>query len=95
VERNKPIDQRPFLSEALGRPIRYESAGLPGYLRHLRSRGLVVPQAVVQTILHAGLRRGDAEPVTDELPRLLGRPARSVREYVADHAELWARLDRR
>ena len=80
-----------ILSDVLERAIRYEPAGILSYLRHLRQQGLVLPQAVVQTILHTGLRRGDAEAVTDELPRLLGRPARSVREYVTDHAELWAR----
>jgi uncharacterized protein YbjT (DUF2867 family) len=79
-----------ILSEVLGRTIRYQPAGILGYVRHLRRQGLVMPQAVVQTILHAGLRRGDAEAVTDELPGLLGRPARSVREYVTDHAELWS-----
>lgn len=80
-----------LLSDVLGRTIRYEPAGILGYVRHLRRQGLVIPQAVVQTILHTGLRRGDAEPVTDELPMLLGRPARTVRQYVEDHAELWAR----
>lgn len=33
---------------------------------------------------------GAAETVTDDLPRLLGRPARTVAEFVADHRELFA-----
>lgn len=33
---------------------------------------------------------GAAEAVTDDLPRLLGRPARTVAEFVADHRELFA-----
>ncbi len=78
------------MSEVLGRTIRYEPASAFGYFRHLRGQGLVVVQAVVQTILHVGLRKGDAEPVTDTIERLLGRPARSVQEYVTDHADLWA-----
>lgn len=32
--------------------------GVPGYLRHLRRLGLPVPQRLVQTVLHVGLRRG-------------------------------------
>lgn len=33
---------------------------------------------------------GAAEAVTDDLPRLLGRPARSVADFVADHRDLFA-----
>ncbi len=80
-----------IMTDVLGRPIRYDPAGILGYFRHLRRQGQVVPQAVVQTILHAGLRRGDAEAVTDELPTLLGRPARSVRDYVQEDLALWAK----
>ena len=52
-----------------------------------------MPQAVVQTILHVGLRGGDAEPVTDMVERLLGRPATTLRQYVIDHAALWAPIE--
>lgn len=77
------------LTDVLGRSIRYEPASIPGYLRHLRSSGMGLPQTVVQTILHAGLRRGDAEEATDTVERILGRPPRTVRGYVEDHAPLW------
>ena len=83
-------DVAALMTEILGRPIRYEPASVVGYLRHLLQQGLVVPQAVVQTILHVGLRGGDAEPVTDMVERLLGRPATTLRQYVIDHAALWA-----
>ena len=82
-----------ILSEVLGRTIRYEPAGIVGYFRHLRRQGQVVPQAVVQTILHTSLRRGDAEPVTDELASLLGRAPRTPRDYVQDHAGTWAKAN--
>lgn len=78
-----------LLSDQLGRTVTYESASVFGYFRHLRGQGLVLPHAFVQTILHTGLRRGDAEPVTSTVPDLLGRPARSVSEYIADNLELW------
>lgn len=35
---------------------------------------------------------GAAEAVADDLPRLLGRPARTVAEFVADHREMFAPL---
>lgn len=79
------------LTTALGRPIRYEPASVLGYMRHLSRRGQPRGAIVVQTILHFLLRFGQGATVDPTLERLLGRPGRSLREYVADHAELWAR----
>ena len=80
-----------LLSTKLGRTIVYEPASILGYFRHLRRQGLVLPQAVVQTLLHAGLRRGDAKPVTRTVEELLGRPARGLDTYVDDNIGLWSR----
>jgi uncharacterized protein YbjT (DUF2867 family) len=77
------------LSQALGRPIRYEAASVVGYVTHLRKRGLPWAQAFVQAALHVGLRFGQAEPVDPTLPALLGRPARRFAEYVLEHCHLW------
>lgn len=79
-----------LLSAELDRPIRYDPASILGYLRHLGRQGLPVPQRLVQTILHAGLRRGDAAEVDPTIERLLGRPPRDLADYIADHSELWA-----
>lgn len=76
-----------ILSDVVGRPIRYEAAPVLSYYRHLRRQGLVRPHALVQTILHVGLRRGDGAPVTDEVETLLGRPARSIEDFLAVHAD--------
>jgi uncharacterized protein YbjT (DUF2867 family) len=78
-----------LLGEILGRPIRYEPATVLGYLRHLGALGLPVPQRVVQTVLHVGLRRGDAESVDPTLGRLLGRRPRDLATYVVDHRATW------
>ncbi len=79
------------LSEAIGKVVRYQPASIIGYVAHLRSRGLSWAQAGVQTILHAGLRLGQAEHVDPTLARLLGRPPRTMRQYVHDRRELWLR----
>jgi len=79
-----------LLTAELGTPIRYEPATIVGYARHLRSRGLPTSAVLVQTVLHAGLRRGDAEEVDPTVERLLGRPARTLERYIADHVELWS-----
>lgn len=79
------------LSDAVGRPIRYEPASILGYATHLHRRGMPWAQVGVQTILHAGLRFGQAERVDPTLERLLGRRPRTVDEYVHDCRDLWLR----
>lgn len=77
------------LTEALGIHVRYQAASVPGYMLHLARRGLPAAQMLVQTVLHAGMRSGQAEKVDPTLTRLLGRPGRTVRDYVHDHVALW------
>lgn len=79
-----------ILSDALGRPIRYVPASIIGSLRHLRRQGQGFGQAAVITLLHAGIRFGQAEKVDPTLERLLGRPGRTIADYVQDHLPLWA-----
>jgi uncharacterized protein YbjT (DUF2867 family) len=78
-----------LLSGVLGRAIRYEPASVLGYVRHLRHRTLPWGQVAVQTLLHVGLRLGQAKAVDPTLASLLGRPGHTLREYVRDHAEVW------
>lgn len=78
-----------ILSDELGRTITYQPTSAWRYLQHVRRQGRPTAQALVQTVLHTGLRRGQAEAVDPTLPRLLGRPARSLVEYVHDHRDLW------
>ncbi len=79
-----------ILTRELGRPIRYEAVTVLAYVRHLRAQGLPVPLIVVQTILHTGLRRGQAETVDRTLGRLLGHAPRTLAEYVHDHSSVWS-----
>jgi len=77
------------LTAALGRTIRYRPASIPGYALHLRRQGRPWMQVLVQTVLHVGLRSGNASRVDPALAALLGRPPRSIRQYVDDHRALW------
>ncbi|MBE9109384.1 hypothetical protein IQ273_08135 [Nodosilinea sp. LEGE 07298] len=87
---NPFIDVAPsILTAELGRPICYKAASLLGYALHLQRQGLPWMQILVQTILHRGLRVGEAETVTDTVPALLGRPARTLATYVHDDRDLW------
>lgn len=77
------------LSDELGRTIRYEPTSALRYLRHVHRQGRPWMQALVQTVLHTGLRRGDADHVDPTLTALLGRPGRTLREYVHDNRAIW------
>lgn len=80
-----------FLTEALGRPIRYDRAGLWSYALHLRRRGMPLAQVAVVTALNGGLALGHAEAVDPTLGSLLGRPPRGIGAYIHDHRDLWER----
>lgn len=80
-----------LLSAALGRAIRYEPASIPGYAWHLhRKRGLPWVQVIIQTVLHVGLRRGDAEQVEPVVAEVLGRPPGSLQDYVKRALHTWS-----
>jgi uncharacterized protein YbjT (DUF2867 family) len=80
-----------ILSQALHRPIRYVPASVAAYVAHLRRAGAGAAQIAVQTLLHVGLRLGQAEAVDPMLGELLGRAPRTLGDYVRDHVHLWAR----
>ena len=79
-----------IVSRELGRTVRYEAASVLAYLRHLRGQGLPLSLVLVQTILHTGLRRGQAETVDPTLARILGRAPRTLAAYVHDHRSVWS-----
>lgn len=81
-----------ILSGILCRRIRYRRASIPGYFLRCLARGLALRQAAIQTVLHVGIRFGNAERVDPSLERLLGYRPRTLGDYVADHAKLWAPL---
>ncbi|MFW5966992.1 MAG: NmrA family NAD(P)-binding protein [Persicimonas sp.] len=81
------------LSEVLGRPIRYEPASVVGYMIHLSRRDLPFSAIMVQTLLHFLLRFGQGATMEPTLEQLLGRPGRTIRQYIEDHAEIWAKPD--
>jgi uncharacterized protein YbjT (DUF2867 family) len=78
-----------LLTGELGRRIRYRPATVAGYLRHLHRQAVPLSQALVQTLLHTGLRRGQAARVDPTLAELLGRVPRSLAQYIHDHRSRW------
>jgi uncharacterized protein YbjT (DUF2867 family) len=80
-----------ILSEVLGRPITYRRTTAAQDKQAMIDAGL--PAAVAEDNVSAlGLfDQGDADYVTDDIPTLLGRPARSFAQFAADYAEAFGR----
>jgi uncharacterized protein YbjT (DUF2867 family) len=78
-----------ILSDTLARSIRYQPASILGYSTHLMRHGMTLGQSMILTILHVGLRFGQAEAVSESLADLLDRRPRTVQDYVHDHRALW------
>ena len=79
-----------LLSTELSVPIRYRAASVLGYVSHLRRRRRMGwMQILVQTYLHLGIRRGQAGRVVQTVQSLLGRPPRSMAQYIRDTRTTW------
>jgi uncharacterized protein YbjT (DUF2867 family) len=78
-----------LLSENLSVPIRYQPASVFSYIKHLRGRKMSWGQCLVQTILHTGLRWGQADHVDPTLSILLEHPPHTMEQYIHDHLQLW------
>ncbi len=82
-----------ILSKEMGRMIVYQPASILGYFSHLLRLKMPMEQILVQTILHIGLRFGQAETIDDTLAKLLGHPPSTLYNYIHDYRELWLKTD--
>ena len=73
-----------------GAPIHYIDTPLKDVERGLHAAGLPAPLIEAFIELHAVMAAGLRSPVTDDIPRLLGRPARPFADYARTHARDWA-----
>ncbi len=73
-----------IFTQELGRPIRYANPSLLGFWRRVGPR-VTWDTLLFMTIVYSLTRFGKNAPMSEDLPRLLGRPARTMRDFVADH----------
>ncbi|MFI6231541.1 NAD(P)H-binding protein [Micromonospora echinospora] len=74
-----------LISEAIGRPVRFEEVSLDEAIEQMKAAGY--PAELVEAVMPAQAAMLDnPEPVTDEVERITGTPARSFREWAMDHA---------
>lgn len=75
----------------IGRPVRVVAIGEEQAVEGMREAGM--PEAMVQVMssLNRIIAAGWVAEVTDDVPRLLGRPATAWADFVAEHRDLWLR----
>jgi uncharacterized protein YbjT (DUF2867 family) len=74
------------IGEVLGRPLRFQELPPQAATQGMLAQGL--PGPFVQALMARYAREvGQAAPITGEVERILGRPARSYAEWVADHTD--------
>ncbi|MFI6245461.1 NAD(P)H-binding protein [Streptomyces sp. NPDC051016] len=83
-------DQAAVLAGILGRPVGTRELTSDEARAHLRTLGLDDTFVDASEQSRAFVQRGGNEVVTDDVPRLLRRPARTYREWAMDHRDLFA-----
>jgi uncharacterized protein YbjT (DUF2867 family) len=74
-----------IIGEVLGRPLRYQEVPPEAPGKGMTASGL--PEPFVQVLMARYAREAsEPAPLTGEVQRILGRPARAYAEWVADHA---------
>lgn len=80
-------EQVEILGRALERPLRFEEIGPEAAKQAMLSRHAWMEEAAVDSLMTYLARSvGRPAPVTDEVPRVLGRPARTFTQWAAEHA---------
>jgi uncharacterized protein YbjT (DUF2867 family) len=77
------------LSTALGYPVRYTHPGLVAFARRLRRRGVSWDTIAFMSAVYSLTRLGRNQPITNDVHNLLGRPPRTLTEFLNDSAWRW------
>jgi uncharacterized protein YbjT (DUF2867 family) len=78
----------------LGRPIRYANPSVPAFWARLWSR-VTWDTLSFMTIVYTLTRFGKNAPTGDDLPRLLGRPPRTMADFVRDYRDRFSGAEAR
>src|SRR5690606_31069317 len=80
------------LSEELGTPVTYHALSMEEMRARLERQG--VGSGMIDSLLALAAYQkagGPTERVSDDVERILGRPPRTIRDFVSDHGEHFAR----
>jgi uncharacterized protein YbjT (DUF2867 family) len=78
------------LSGVLGRPVAYHPVSFEADRAAMIRAGVPEPVAQMNAQAFSLIAEGDAAWLSEDIPSLLGRPARSFAQFAADHAAAFA-----
>jgi (4-alkanoyl-5-oxo-2,5-dihydrofuran-3-yl)methyl phosphate reductase len=79
-----------ILGEVMGKPWHYVDVPPAAAREGMVQSGLPAPFAEAMLEVMAAIKAGGADKVTDDVQRVLGRPARSFADWARDHAAAFA-----
>ncbi|WP_328609894.1 NAD(P)H-binding protein [Amycolatopsis sp. NBC_00345] len=79
------------ISSVTGRDVRYRPVSAGEFVRLVTASGVPADEAAMLAGLFARVLDGRNSSVTDDVARVLGRPARDFADYARAEAEAWAR----
>jgi uncharacterized protein YbjT (DUF2867 family) len=74
------------IAEVTGRPLHYREPSIEEFADGIAAMGLP-PELTASFIARFAAFEGRPSELTDEVPAILGRPARTYRDWIADHAD--------
>lgn len=77
------------LTRALGYPVSYTHPSLIAFARRLRRRGAGWDSIGFMAAVYTLTRLGHNQPLTNDVARLLGRPPRTLDDFLSDNAWRW------
>ncbi|WP_126446185.1 SDR family oxidoreductase [Sulfuricystis multivorans] len=77
------------IAEHIGRPIQLVSISEEQAVEGMRQAGMPEPLVQAMSSLNRIIAAGWVAEVTDDVPRLLGRPATAWADFVAEHRHVW------
>ncbi|MGI8451727.1 MAG: hypothetical protein ACR2MP_31980 [Streptosporangiaceae bacterium] len=89
-ERLSYADAAAVLSAVLGRPVTFHPLTFEEQKLAMIDAGLPETAAEDNALALSLFAAGDADYVTDDVPSLLGRPARTFEQFAADYAEAFS-----
>ncbi|WP_410676146.1 NmrA family NAD(P)-binding protein [Amycolatopsis sp. cmx-4-68] len=83
-------DAAAVLSKVLGRPIAFEPLTIEEQTQAMIEAGLPAALAAMNAQAVGLFAEGDCDYVTDDVPSILGRPARGFAQFVTDHIAIFS-----
>jgi hypothetical protein len=78
-----------MFTEILGRKITFRDPSTFSFILNSLQSGGAVDFTLVMALLYRATRKGMADPISDNVSKLLGRPPIAMAQYIRDYIDVW------